>query len=180
MDVEIPAPVREAAAGLGAGVPYTLKVLAGQLAEDPDMGEPSSLPGILDVRIGGVTFEDCPALVVGYIREPDRIEVRYVTGTQHETPADNDPDLGRDRHTADEEVVGREISDAWARITGNHRGPRGRSRCACPCRTTGIVAVDRWGRRSRRGWLSARQYGPHAVRGGGGLLPAAAASPCRS
>ncbi|GLX42223.1 hypothetical protein Sros01_82950 [Streptomyces roseochromogenus] len=117
MDVEIPAPVREAAAGLGAGVPYALKVLAGQLAEDPGMGEPSSLPGILDVRIDGVTFEDCPALVVGYIREPDRIEVRYVTGTQHEAPADNDPDLGRDRHTADEEVVGREISDAWARIT---------------------------------------------------------------
>jgi len=37
------------------------------------MGRPSDLPGILTVTIDGDLFEDCPALAIGYIREPDRI-----------------------------------------------------------------------------------------------------------
>lgn len=57
---------------------YALKVLAGQLAEDPDMGRPSGLPGILTVTVDAELFEDCPALRIGYIREPDRVEIRYV------------------------------------------------------------------------------------------------------
>ncbi|MEV7617365.1 SMI1/KNR4 family protein [Streptomyces sp. NPDC089799] len=124
MDVEIPAPVREAAAGLGDGVPYALKALAGRLSEDPDPGRPSTLPGILEVGIDGDTFQDCPALVVGYVREPDRIEIRYVSRAQDEPPADDaddtddDPDQGHIHDAADEETVGRQIADAWARITG--------------------------------------------------------------
>ncbi|MET9610405.1 SMI1/KNR4 family protein [Streptomyces sp. NPDC006512] len=124
MDVEIPLLIGEAAAELGDGVPYALKVLAGQLSEDPDMGEPSPLSGVLDVSIDGDTFEDCPALVVGYVHEPDRIEIRYVSRAQHETPAGNDrsqgqaqgPDEDQDRDTARAAVVGREVSDVWARI----------------------------------------------------------------
>ncbi|MFE5191601.1 hypothetical protein [Streptomyces sp. NPDC056628] len=79
MNVESPPHVRETASQLGGGVPYALKVLAGRLADEPDLGEPSSLPGILNVMIDGDLFEDCPALAVGYIREPDRIEIRFVT-----------------------------------------------------------------------------------------------------
>jgi hypothetical protein len=38
VNVEIPQHVRDTAVQLGAGVPYALKVLAGQLADEPDMG----------------------------------------------------------------------------------------------------------------------------------------------
>lgn len=34
--------------------------------------------GIPPVTVDGVLFEDCPDLAVGYIREPDRIQIRYV------------------------------------------------------------------------------------------------------
>ncbi|MEU7392198.1 hypothetical protein [Streptomyces tanashiensis] len=43
------------------------------------MGQPSHLPGILTVTADGDLSEDCPTLNVGYIREPDRLEIRYVT-----------------------------------------------------------------------------------------------------
>ncbi|WP_228472860.1 hypothetical protein [Streptomyces cyaneochromogenes] len=76
--VEIPQHVRDTATQLGAGVPYALKVLAGQLADDPDMGRPSGTPGILTVMVDGDLFEDCPDLAIGYIPGPDRIEIRYV------------------------------------------------------------------------------------------------------
>ncbi|MEU9189765.1 hypothetical protein AB0D14_35555 [Streptomyces sp. NPDC048484] len=46
MKVEIQPDVRDTAARLGADVPYVLKALAGQLADDPDMGRPLRLPGI--------------------------------------------------------------------------------------------------------------------------------------
>ncbi|MEV0479412.1 helix-turn-helix domain-containing protein [Streptomyces sp. NPDC050508] len=38
MDVEIPALVRDTAARFRAGVPYALKVVAGRLVDDPDLG----------------------------------------------------------------------------------------------------------------------------------------------
>ncbi|MFE3852412.1 hypothetical protein ACFXPN_14855 [Streptomyces griseorubiginosus] len=98
MNVEIPAHVRETASQLGDGVPYALKVLAAQLTDDPDMGEPSSLPRILTVMIDGDLFEDCPALAVGYIREPDRIEIRFVTPDSFAQPATDAPmNKGRSR-----------------------------------------------------------------------------------
>ncbi|WP_328443737.1 hypothetical protein OG780_01205 [Streptomyces sp. NBC_00386] len=59
MKVEIQPDIRDIAARLGAGVPYALKVLAGQLADDPDMGQPSNLPGILTVTVDGDMFEGC-------------------------------------------------------------------------------------------------------------------------
>ncbi|MFE2415771.1 hypothetical protein [Streptomyces hokutonensis] len=68
MDVEIPALVRDTAAGFGAGAPYALKAVAGQLADDPEMGVSSQLPGIRTVLVDGELFEDCPALAVGYLR----------------------------------------------------------------------------------------------------------------
>lgn len=86
MNVEIQPDVRDTAAQLGAGVPYALKVLAGQLADDPDMGGPSGLPGILTVMVDGDVFEDCPDLSVGYIREPDRIEIRFLRAAPSPSP----------------------------------------------------------------------------------------------
>ncbi|WP_327715601.1 SMI1/KNR4 family protein [Streptomyces sp. NBC_00490] len=129
MNIEIAPHVRETASQLGEGVPYALKVLAGRLADDPDMGEPSALPGILTVMIDGDLFEDCPALAVGYVREPDRLEIRYVTPASFGRPAADDPDRQepQGRHQERPAVPGaeavtvREVADAWRRITGRLR-----------------------------------------------------------
>ncbi|WP_369230628.1 hypothetical protein AB5J56_05550 [Streptomyces sp. R21] len=126
MNVEIDPHVRDTAAQLGSGVPYALKVLAGQLADDPDMGHPSGLPGILTVTVDGDLFEDCPALAVGYIREPDRIEIRYVNPAPSAEPAvdaeDQDEEQGQEpdqpADPAADAVTVREVADAWRRITG--------------------------------------------------------------
>ncbi|MFB4426974.1 hypothetical protein C5F59_038585 [Streptomyces sp. QL37] len=126
MKVEIQPDVRDIAAQLGAGVPYALKVLAGQLAEDPDMGRPSNLPGILNVTVDGAMFEDCPDLSVGYIREPERIEIRFLRAAPSaELSADardQEQAQGRDRDQqadpAAAAVTVREVADAWRRITG--------------------------------------------------------------
>jgi cell wall assembly regulator SMI1 len=123
--VELPPHVRETALQFGAGVPYALKVLAGRLAEDPDMGQPSTLPGILTVIIDGDLFEDCPALAVGYIREPDRIEIRYVNRARSTEAAANAGSQCQGQGESDGEpagpgldaVAGRQIADAWQRIT---------------------------------------------------------------
>ncbi|MFF3708011.1 SMI1/KNR4 family protein [Streptomyces phaeochromogenes] len=131
MDVELPPFVRDTATQFGAGVPYALKVLAGQLADDPDMGRPSNLPGILTVTVDGDLFEDCPALAVGYIREPDRIEIRYVNPISFAESAESaesaEPVVdAQDQEQQDEgyadpatdAVTVREVADAWQRITG--------------------------------------------------------------
>ncbi|CAM5227951.1 hypothetical protein SALBM311S_12650 [Streptomyces alboniger] len=81
VEVDIQPDVRDIAAQLGAGVPYALKALAGRLADDPGLGRPSGLPGILTVTVDGDMFEDCPDLSVGYIREPDWIEIRFLRAT---------------------------------------------------------------------------------------------------
>ncbi|MEU9878078.1 hypothetical protein [Streptomyces phaeochromogenes] len=123
MDVELPPFVRDTAAQFGAGVPYALKVLAGQLADDPDMGRPSNLPGILTVMVDGDLFEDCPALAVGYIREPDRIEIRYVNPISFAESAEPVADAQKQQvegpvGLATDVVTVREVADAWQRITG--------------------------------------------------------------
>ncbi|MEV6513721.1 hypothetical protein AB0M61_47405 [Streptomyces sp. NPDC051642] len=124
MNVEIQPDVRESATRLGAGVPYALKVVARQLADDPDMGTPSELPGILTVTVDGELFEDCPALSIGYIREPDRIEIRYLRPAQSATPSTTTPDRDQDRgdqvrpaDPAAAAITVREVADAWYRIT---------------------------------------------------------------
>lgn len=120
MNVGISPHVRDTAVLLGAGVPYALKVLAGQLSDDPDMGHPSGLPGILTVSVDGDLFEDCPALAVGYVREPDRVEIRYVEPSR---PAELGEHGAPDRiqespvGPAVEAVTEREIIEAWRRIT---------------------------------------------------------------
>lgn len=120
MDVEIPALVRDAAARFGAGAPYALKAVAGQLADDPDMGVPSRLPGIRTVLVDGEMFEDCPALAVGYLHEPDRIEIRYVALAPSGEP-DDVQEAEQDRELATEPdvtaITVREVADAWHRIT---------------------------------------------------------------
>ncbi|MFE3824479.1 hypothetical protein [Streptomyces sp. NPDC059092] len=119
MNVEISAHVCETAPQLGAGVRYALKVLAGQLADDPDRGRPSDLPGILTVTVDGDVFEDCPDLAVGYIREPDRIEIRYVNLAPGAEPAADvrEQDQEQEADPVADAVTGREIADAWQRIT---------------------------------------------------------------
>ncbi|MEV0219065.1 hypothetical protein [Streptomyces sp. NPDC050704] len=154
MNVEIPPLLRDTAARLGAGVPYALKVLAGQLADDPDMGRPSSLPGILTVTVDGDLFEDCPVLTVGYIRESDRIEIRYVNPAFSAKPAadagerDEEPDQGRDQdRPADPAAAAltvREVADAWRRITGwlQHQAPDSCAALRPGARPAAIAALE--------------------------------------
>ncbi|MEW2398047.1 SMI1/KNR4 family protein [Streptomyces sp. NPDC046862] len=130
MKVEIQPDVRDIAAQLGAGVPYALKALAGQLADDPGMGRPSGLPGVLTVTVDGNMFEDCPDLSVGYIREPDRIEIRFLRATPSTEPStdaqeqeqeqEQEQGQGRDQpgDPATAAVTVREVAEAWRRITG--------------------------------------------------------------
>jgi hypothetical protein len=89
------------------------------------MGRPSGLPGILGVAVDGETFEDCPALDIGYIREPDRIRIRFLTARSavEDTPdardPDGEPEPGQER-SADPvaaAITVREVADAWQRIT---------------------------------------------------------------
>ncbi|MFF4835447.1 hypothetical protein [Streptomyces sp. NPDC001315] len=127
MNVEIDPLVRDTAARLGGSVPYALKALAGRLADDPDMGRPSGLHGVLTVTVDSDMFEDCPNLSVGYIREPDRIEIcslRPVPSTKPSTEADDqdrEQELAQDLDDAPDAagaaVTVREVADAWHRIT---------------------------------------------------------------
>ncbi|MFF3207693.1 hypothetical protein [Streptomyces sp. NPDC002962] len=126
MNVEIEPVLRDTAAHLGAGVPYALKVLAGQLAEDPDMGAPSDLPGVLTVMVDGDLFEDCPDLSVGYIREPDWIQIRFSTPVSPVEPSAEVPGPQRKQGREQDQqadpaaaaLTVRLVADAFERITG--------------------------------------------------------------
>ncbi|MFE2881648.1 hypothetical protein [Streptomyces sp. NPDC059272] len=125
MKVEIQPDVRDLAVRLGADVPYALKAVAGQLADDPDLGEPSGLPGILTLTVDGDMFDNCPDLSVGYIREPDRVEIRFLRAAPSAEPA-TDPAVeaaaeARERaqpaDPAADALTVRQVADAWHRIT---------------------------------------------------------------
>jgi cell wall assembly regulator SMI1 len=151
VDVEIPPYVRDTAVQLGAGVPYALKVLVGQLADDPDMGRPSNLPGILTVTVDGDLFEDCPALAIGYIREPDRIEIRYLNPISFAEPTEpaadaQDQEQARDQpadHATDAVTV-RQVADAWQRITGwlRYNAPDSYAALSAGASPTAIAALE--------------------------------------
>ncbi|MFF9870536.1 SMI1/KNR4 family protein [Streptomyces sp. NPDC013953] len=144
MNVEIPADIRDTASQLGAGVPYALKVLAGQLADDPDMGQPSGLPGILTVVVDGDLFEDCPALAIGYIREPDRIEIRYVNPVTATEPATEAEDQVQVAEPAADPIYVRQIDDAWRRITSwlQHHAPDSYAALRAGASPAAITAVE--------------------------------------
>ncbi|MCF2436754.1 hypothetical protein LV779_31920 [Streptomyces thinghirensis] len=67
------------------------------MADDPEMGRPSALPGILSVTVDGAVFEDCPDPTIGYIREPDRIQIRYVNAVPTADPATEAREQAGDR-----------------------------------------------------------------------------------
>lgn len=144
MSVGIPPHIRDTATQLGAGVPYALKVLAGQLAGDPDMGQPSGLPGVLTVTVDGDLFEDCPALAIGYIREPDRIEIRYVNPAPSAEPAADAQDQDQPADPATEAVTAREIADAWQRIIRwlQHNAPDSHAALRAGASPTTITALE--------------------------------------
>lgn len=146
MKVEIQPDVRDTATQLGAGVPYALKVLAGQLADDPDMGQPSELPGVLTVTVDGGMFEDCPDLSVGYIREPDRVEIRFLRPTHPTEPSTDTQNHGPEEPAdpATESVTGREITDSWQRITDwlQHNAPDSRAALRAGASPAAIAALE--------------------------------------
>lgn len=137
MKVEIPQDIRDTAARLGDGAPYALSVIADRLTHDPDMGRPSGLPGILTVMVDGDLFEDCPDLAIGYVREPDRIQIRHLNrarnsestesaadaGEPEDAPnpnpnRDSAPDPDPPADIATDALTARQVADAWQRITG--------------------------------------------------------------
>ncbi|WP_239074479.1 SMI1/KNR4 family protein [Streptomyces sp. SID10853] len=107
-----------------------MEVTAARLADDPDLGLPSGLPGILTVTVAGDLFEDCPALAIGYIREPERTEIRYVALDPSAEAATDAQDQRHQEHQQQEEkqrqpadpasaaITVRQVADAWHRITG--------------------------------------------------------------
>ncbi|MCW8102515.1 SMI1/KNR4 family protein [Streptomyces tauricus] len=134
MKVEIQAHVRDTAARLGADVPYALKALAGRLADDPDLGRSSELPGVLTVKVDGDMFDNCPDLSVGYLREADRIDIRFLEALpspEASTPAPDqeqpEPGEGQEQSGGPlaATVTVRQVADAWRRITGwlKHNAP---------------------------------------------------------
>ncbi|WP_405984280.1 hypothetical protein [Streptomyces sp. NBC_00872] len=146
MNVEIPPHVRDTASQLGAGVPYALKVLAGQLADDADMGRPSGLSGVLTLTVDGELFEDCPALVIDYVREPDRIEVRYVNPAASAEPVADAQDQDREQlaDAAADAVTGREIADVWQRIVRwlQHNAPDSHAALRAGASPAAITALE--------------------------------------
>lgn len=151
MHAEISTDVRNTASQLGLGVPYTVKVLAGRLADDPDTGRPSKLPGVLSMTVDGSMFQDCPDLSVGYIREPDRIEIRHLKPappTAELPPGADDQEQGRNRgrsaDTAAGAVLVREIADAWHRITRRlqHHAPDSYTALRPGAGPTAIAALE--------------------------------------
>jgi cell wall assembly regulator SMI1 len=150
--VEIQPDVRDTAAQLGADVPYALKALAGQLVDDPDMGRPSGLPGILTVTIDGSMFEDCPDLSVGYIREPDRIEIRFLRAVPSIEPATDALDQEQEQEQGREQpadpaavaVTVREVADAWRRITDwlKHNAPDSHAALRAGAGPAAIAALE--------------------------------------
>jgi hypothetical protein len=64
--VDIPDHIRDLCAHLGDGVPYAVKVLARQLADDPRLGQRTGRLGLYAATIDGYTFDDCPPLTVRY------------------------------------------------------------------------------------------------------------------
>ncbi|MGW6015938.1 hypothetical protein [Streptomyces sp. NPDC055210] len=153
MKVEIQPDVRETAARLGADVPYALKALAGQLADDPDMGRPSGLPGILTVRVDGDMFDDCPDLSVSYIREPDRIEIRFLKALASSiAPAVDVADQAQEQWVEDQRgdpataaVVVRQVADAWRRITDwlQHHAPASYAALRAGASAASIAALEK-------------------------------------
>ncbi|MFK0169495.1 hypothetical protein ACIQU5_11885 [Streptomyces sp. NPDC090306] len=98
--------------------------MARQLAEEPGLGSPSGRAGVLTVAVSGDLFEDCPALTVGYIREPHRLEIRCLTLAPtgegpHVTPAEEPAEEAHaSADPAVEAISVREVTDAWQRIVG--------------------------------------------------------------
>ncbi|MGW9596444.1 hypothetical protein ACWHLZ_39910 [Streptomyces chartreusis] len=148
MNVEIPSHVSDLATGLGAGVPYALKVLAGRLADDPDMGRPSGLPGILTVMVDGDVFEDCPDLAVGYIREPDRVVIRHGAPASFVEPeadaGEQEPEPEPAADPALTAVTVREVADAWHRVTRllQHHAPDSYAALRPGARPAAVAAVE--------------------------------------
>ncbi|MET7573665.1 hypothetical protein ABZT04_35025 [Streptomyces sp. NPDC005492] len=121
MKVDIQPDVRDFAARLGGGVPYALKTVAARLAADPDLGRPSGLPGVLTVTVDGDMFENCPNLSVGYVREPDRVEIRFLRADLSAEPPTQEQEEDQEQDQPDDPataaVTVREVADAWHRIT---------------------------------------------------------------
>jgi cell wall assembly regulator SMI1 len=170
VDVEIPQLLRDTVAQFGAGAPYALKAVAGQLADDPDMGRPSTLPGILTVTVDGDQFEDCPDLAIGYIREPDWIQIRYVSPisstepteptepteavepTEPSRPAEEaklaaavrGKERARPADPAADAVTVRQVADAWRRVTGwlKHHAPDSYAALRPGARPAAVAALE--------------------------------------
>ncbi|MFC4612929.1 SMI1/KNR4 family protein [Streptomyces maoxianensis] len=120
MAVELPAEVQERGERLGRGVRYALKVLCGQLEDNPLLGSPTGEPSMYAARIDGETFEDCPELDVQYAYGPPMLaegQVRILSveaaqpaavAPEREPVAAPDPRL--------EEMAARQVTAAWQRV----------------------------------------------------------------
>ncbi|MFI9155393.1 SMI1/KNR4 family protein, partial [Streptomyces sp. NPDC053367] len=108
------------------------------------------LPGVLTVRIDGDMIEDCPALAIGYVRGPDRIEIRYVDVVAPPEPAatlhdaDQAQEQARPAEPAAEVVTVREVADAWHRITSwlQHNAPDSHAALRAGASPSALAALE--------------------------------------
>lgn len=89
----IPAHIRDRCIQLGNGALYAVKVLARQLQDDPQLGEPTGNLALYSVTVDGESFDDCPPLTVLYSYDPalldeGQLQTREVTATGPTPAAD--------------------------------------------------------------------------------------------
>jgi cell wall assembly regulator SMI1 len=121
--VGIPDHIRDLCARLGGGVPYAVKVLARQLADDPRLGKRTGRPGLYAATIDGDTFDDCPPLTVRYAYGPPlmaegQLQIRDVEATGPlPTAGDDDQDPAPPPDPRLEQIAARQVTEAWQSIT---------------------------------------------------------------
>ncbi|MEU3822450.1 SMI1/KNR4 family protein [Streptomyces sp. NPDC030392] len=119
--VDIPDRIRDLCARLGDGVPYAVKVLARQLADNPRLGKRTGRLGLYAATIDGDTFDDCPPLTVRYAYGPPltaegQLQIRDVEATGP-LPATSDADDGQAPDPRLEQITARQVTEAWQRIS---------------------------------------------------------------
>lgn len=120
MAVGLPADVQERSERLGRGVRYALKVLCGQLEDNPLLGSPTGEPSMYVARIDGETFEDCPELNVQYAYGPPalaegQVQILGVEAVQPVAVA-SERELAGAPDPRLEELAARQVTAAWQRV----------------------------------------------------------------
>ncbi|MFG7942609.1 SMI1/KNR4 family protein [Streptomyces cacaoi] len=119
MSVDVPAEMYERCKEVGDGAAYAVRVLCGQLDDNPLLGSRQAEPSLYVTRIDGDAFENCPDLDVYYAYGPPalgegQVQIRRIEpvtpsggGERGELPAAS---------SGAGELRARQVTVAWQRI----------------------------------------------------------------